>query len=150
MMPETAGVPSFGMRGELLERERVGEIVGGAFFRRLQLLRARAQRSGRDVGALALELEDRGHDVVRELRAAHRLQGPTRHVATTGYGRSTTGWSSSPRPPLKLPPTAKEAQLLSYLPSDSVRGRRPTSHFGPTPNVRALHRLAEAGEHSER
>ena len=128
MMPETANVSSFGMRGELLERELVGEIVG-AFFDVYNYY-GYGLSEAVYVGALALELEDRGHDVVRELRVPIGYKG--RHVTWQRLDMVVDNRVIvESKATEKMPPTT-EAQLLSYLRATRFEVGV-LLHFGPSP-----------------
>lgn len=116
------------MRGELLEAERVGSIVG-AFYAVYNYYGYGFSETIYS-GALELELRDRGHDVVRELGVAVSYKG--RHVAWQRLdmvvddtviieNKATESLSPAARP-----------QLINYL-----RATRfeigVLFHFGPRP-----------------
>lgn len=119
------------MERELLERERVGSIVG-AFFAVYNYY-GYGLAEGVYSGALELELVDRGHTVVRELAVDVMYKG--RHVKWQRLDMVVDSRIIvENKATEKLPPFA-ERQLLSYLRATQFEVGV-LLHFGPTPTFK--------------
>jgi GxxExxY protein len=117
------------MRGELLEAELVRSIVGGFFEVHNYFGYGLSERAY--CGALAHELRDRGHSIVRELLTDIRYKG--RHVATQRLDMVIDDKIIvESKAAEKLCP-ADRMQIVSYLRATKFEVGL-LLHFGPAPH----------------
>lgn len=121
------------MRGELLEAERVGSIVGAFYDVYNYFGYGLSERIY--AGALQYELEERGHEVTRELRVPVSYKG--RHVQWQRLDMVVDGRIVVESKACEKLPAAAQAQLISYLRATRFEVGV-LLHFGPSPSFQRL------------
>ena|SRR5215831_12161150 len=121
--------PSFGMRRDLIEADRVKSIAGG--FYDVYNYFGYGLSESIYTGALELELRERGHEVARELRVPVTYKG--RRVAWQRLDLVVDGKVIvESKVTEKLAPAAR-SQIVSYLRASAFAVGL-LLHFGPEPN----------------